>query len=99
MNADAKLFVAMNYPRSSYFGSAFICGKKLLSRLRRGLELHRFVFEKFLEPVAAELASVAGLFVATERRLDVERPAIDVHLAGAHTARDFLRTLFAAGPD
>src|SRR3954462_8411134 len=44
------------------------------------LELQRLVLEELLEPVLAGLAAVARLLEAAERRVQVERPAVDVDL-------------------
>ena len=49
------------------------------------------IFEEFLEAVDAGLAAVAGLLEAAERRVQVERAAVHVHLPGADAARDALR--------
>src|SRR5690606_18581076 len=67
--------------------------------LGRHLELQRLVLEVLLEPVAPELAAVAGLLVAAEGRERIEGPAVDVDLTGAHAPGDALRALVARGPD
>ena len=60
------------------------------------LELHRLHGEKLLEPVAAELAPVARLLVAAERRERIEHAAVDLDLAGPQPPGDLLGTLRVA---
>src|SRR4051812_30433121 len=55
-----------------------------------GLELDRLHLEELLEAELAELAPVARLLVAAERRERVERRAVDLDLPGADPSRDGL---------
>ncbi|ABA50512.1 hypothetical protein BURPS1710b_2316 [Burkholderia pseudomallei 1710b] len=61
-------------------------------------QLHRFVFEIFVEAVHAVLAADARLFETAERRGHVPCPAVDIDLPRADAARDAHRALVAARP-
>ena len=64
--------------------------------IRLGSELQRLRLQELLDAVGAVLASVAGLLVATERRLDVEAATVDVDRARAHPAGDLHGPLVGA---
>src|SRR5579885_1627384 len=71
------------------------------SPCRRGLaplQLHGLGLEELLEAVPAVLTAVAGLLVAAERSVGVERAAVDLDLAGADLAGHRLRPLGIAAP-
>src|SRR6478609_1879514 len=67
--------------------------------LRRVVTRDRLGFEILLHAVAAPLAAVAGLLVASERRRAVVRHALQVDVACADLAAHLARTLDRAGRD
>src|SRR5262249_26409836 len=72
--------------------SLAISSRRVEARDRLGLEI-------LLHAVAAPLAAVAGLLVATERRGALIRHALQVDVAGADLAADLARALDRAGRD
>src|SRR5438094_7915065 len=70
----------------------------LPSRPAGPLTLQRLDPQVLLDRQVAELASVAGLLEAAERRERVERGAVDLDLTGADPARDALGALRVARP-
>src|SRR3954467_2276352 len=62
------------------------------------LELQRLRLEELLEAELAELAAVAGLLVAAERRQRIEAAAVDLDLAGADLPSNLLGPLGIARP-
>ena len=72
--------------------------RRLIGHPRTVLELHRLDLQELFEAELAELAAVARLLVAAERREQVEAAAVDVDLAGAQAARDALGALGIARP-
>src|SRR3546814_11990015 len=65
---------------------------------RLALQLHALGLEELLEAVHAVLAAVARLLVATEGSGRVERPAVDLDLAGADLLGDLLGPLRVGAP-
>src|SRR4051812_25142625 len=63
------------------------------------LELQRLGLEELLEAELAELAPMAGLLVAAERRQRIEAATVDLDLTRADLAGDLLGPLRIAGPD
>src|SRR3954451_5882170 len=61
--------------------------------------LERLHAEVLLDGQVAELAPVARLLEAAERRQRIEGPAVDLDLAGADAPGDALGVLGVAGPD
>src|SRR4051812_36891412 len=57
------------------------------------LELQRLGLEELLEAELAELATMAGLLVAAERRQRVEAATVDLNLTRADLAGDLLGPL------
>src|SRR4029079_13881977 len=62
-------------------------------------DLERLGFQELLQAKAAELATEARLLVTAEGRHEVDPPAVDVDLAGAHPPGDGLGPLDVARPD
>src|SRR3546814_15898988 len=65
---------------------------------RLAIQLQALGLEELLEAVHAVLAAVARLLVATEGSGRVERPAVDLDLAGADLLGDLLGTLSVGAP-
>ena len=62
-------------------------------------ELNGFVFQELFKTIFAVFAAIAGLFIATEWRIAIERRAVDIYLAGAHATRKCQRVIVAAAPN
>src|SRR5215217_5466966 len=73
-------------------------GRSSVTRGRAPLELEALGLQVLLDAELAQLTAPAGLLVAAEGRHGVERPAVDLDLAGADAAGHGLGPLGVARP-
>ena len=66
---------------------------------RQPSHLNRLHFDELVQPLLAPFSPVTRLFVATERRVIIERRTIEETLAGAQLTPQLQGALRAAGPD